>query len=62
MFKTKKRFLTVGMAALVLISALIFVVPAVKVSAAGLWTSHAADGFAGGDGSSGSPYKISSAA
>ncbi|MCI5751892.1 MAG: hypothetical protein MR038_05325 [Oscillospiraceae bacterium] len=62
MLKTKKRLLSAGIAVLVLISALIIALPAVRVSAAELWTSHAANDFAGGDGSSDAPFQISSAA
>ncbi len=59
MTKKRNRLISVGIAMLVLIAAALFVIPQKTASAA--WIDEAATEFAGGDGSQGAPYQISSA-
>lgn len=56
---TRKRIISAGLAVLVFIAAVLTVFPAVMVSALpDNWIDYAAESFAGGDGTSGSPYEI----
>ncbi|MCI7233058.1 MAG: hypothetical protein MR546_03970 [Oscillospiraceae bacterium] len=59
MIKTKKRLLSVGLAVLMLLAAVIFVIPAAGVKAA--WDDSVAANFAGGNGTEANPYLISNA-
>ena len=59
MIKTKKRLLSVGLAVLMLLAAVIFVIPAAGVKAA--WDGSVAANFAGGSGTEANPYLISNA-
>ena len=58
MIKTKKRLLSVGLAVLMLLAAVMFVIPTADVKA---WDGTAADSFAGGSGTEADPYLISNA-
>ena len=57
MIKTNKRLLSVGLAVLMLLAAVIFVIPAAGVKAA--WDGSVAANFAGGNGTEANPYLIS---
>ena len=59
MIKTNKRLLSVGLAVLMLLAAVIFVIPAAGVKAA--WDGSVAANFAGGNGTEANPYLISNA-
>ena len=59
MIKTNKRLLSVGLAVLMLLAAVIFVIPAAGVKAA--WDGSVAANFAGGSGTEANPYLISNA-
>ena len=59
MIKTKKRFLSVGLAVLMLLAAVMLVIPAAGVKAA--WDGSVAANFAGGNGTEANPYLISNA-
>ena len=59
MSKTKKRLLSVWLAVLMLLAAVMFVIPAAGVKAA--WDGTAASSFAGGSGTEAEPYLISNA-
>ena len=58
MSKTKSRLISAGIAAVLFITVLLFALPAMSVKA---WDGTIATSFAGGDGSEGSPYEISTA-
>ena len=59
MTKTRNRLISVGIALLVLIAAALFIIPQ-KTAGAESWIDSATK-FAGGDGTQGTPYQISSA-
>lgn len=61
MTKKRTRFLTVGLAMIVLLSAALFVIPRLSTTAsAQVWSGSAADGIANGPGTESDPYQISS--
>ena len=59
MIKTNKRLLSVGLAVLMLLAAVMFVIPTAGVKAA--WDGSVAANFAGGSGTEANPYLISNA-
>lgn len=61
MTKKRTRFLTVGLAMIVLLSAALFVIPRLSTTAsAQVWSGSAADGITNGSGTESDPYQISS--
>lgn len=59
MTKTRNRLISVGIALLLIIAAVLFIIPQ-KTAGAETWIESAAE-FAAGDGTQGAPYQISSA-
>lgn len=59
MTKTRNRLISVGIALLLIIAAVLFIIPQ-KTAGAETWIESAAE-FAAGDGSQGAPYQISTA-
>lgn len=59
MTKTRNRLISVGIALLLIIAAVLFIIPQ-KTAGAETWIESAAE-FAAGNGSQGAPYQISTA-
>lgn len=59
MTKTKTRFLTVGLAVIMLLAAALFIIPSLGTTADAAWDGTTIAGtFAGGKGTQDDPYQI----